>query len=206
MTRGKWVLIKANNEVYVTCEFNGDMYYEHGYGKEVVEHLRNVTDEVTFEKEVRKFDIDNFGYANDYDDYFGINKCMLSELDFKKSTYFDKWFSDYLYIKNIDTRSWKIIDYNGKEHYINPNETFVMNFGKVEEVFSDDGMAHFTEKNEPEDNTPEEKEPLLPIEFTISKFTFDSDEIRKLYDNGLFDPLSPNNSLYDALHVLISKL
>ena len=120
MTRGKFVLI-TKDRVYISTEFNGDMYPD-GYGVDVFKRLLKVKKVGDFFEEVKDFNKKEFGY----EEKLVWNKSIVwleDARNFKKG-YFDRWFSDRLYIKNL---SGKTITF---KHYSNEGETKVKN-GKV---------------------------------------------------------------------------
>lgn len=138
-TRGQIAII-TNRSVKTSCEFNGDMYPD-GNGNEAVERLRNATNVATHAQEVYKFNDDFYNY-NDVDLTYTMS---LETLDFTKN-YFDNWFSDYVYIKNVSktTRTLKTRerDENGKdkkepkEYQLRPNEIAVLCFGRLVAIYS----------------------------------------------------------------------
>ena len=213
MTRGKFVLVNGG-KVYVSCEFNGDMYYEHGHGPEVVGRLQRVTDYDSLLKEVTEFDKENFGYAKDNDDYFGISDYTLEEcgnkIDCKQSTYFDDWFSDYLYVKNENGNTITILDYDGEEHNLNPGEIMVLDFGKPEKLVDSDGtvISYDEQPEEDEEETEEEEEDEddLPFEDETVSITVSSKELEALYVHGFIQSQPTQQEIRDAIHAVIKNL
>lgn len=128
MTRGKIMLIK-NNKFAISDEFNGDMYLE-GLGFQVIGGLQSVNNYEEFSKMVNNFNVENHNY-NDME----INVIELKEqkLDFVNN-YFDYWFSDYIYIKNIGYDiSILCKDMNDKTiaETLKKGQILVLNFGSV---------------------------------------------------------------------------
>ena len=136
MTRGKFVVISYNG-VFSTFEFNGDMYYEGGHGPEVIERLGRVKDKTDLNKEVREFNENNHGYKLDAGDTFFEAQ---NPIDFSKD-YFENWFSDYLYIKNLAHTEKIIKDRDGTEYTILPNQIVVYDFGRLYGIVADDGKT-----------------------------------------------------------------
>lgn len=154
MTRGKIVLI-TNDKLLTSVEFNGDMYVEHGHGEQLLEDLPNINTEEEYRDYVVAFDSENFCYAteskrdgvNYFDNEYFINgvadltndeEMSVSDyLDFT-SQYFEKWFSDYVYIKNISDHEEEIIctykvnyEENNVKAKIMPNGIAVLCFGEI---------------------------------------------------------------------------
>ena len=104
MTRGQIVLVLAN-KAYTTTEFNGDMYPkfmdEHnniweGHGHEVIDHLKHVQNFDQYQAFVKAFNQEWFNY----DEQLVYDAELANLTDFTQN-YFDNWFSDFLYIKNL---------------------------------------------------------------------------------------------------------
>lgn len=106
MTRGKMILINKDkfsekNVMNITCEFNGDMYLS-WFGKVVIANLEKVSNYVEFRKFVDYFDSMFFKYQETDDGYYGIYKEEIKDNCINVcDDYFDNWFSDYLYFKNV---------------------------------------------------------------------------------------------------------
>lgn len=198
MTRGKLILLTEGG-MHITDEFNGDMYMENGHGEEVIERLQRVTDPDSFEKEVRAFDKANFEYYKDDDPV--IYFIGLPVVDCTYDTYFDKWFSDYLYVKNIDTICHKIIDAKGQKQIINPDEIFVIHFGDIVKTIVEDSSSTDVDE-EPTDDSGVVFEPVV-----FNSFTVDGNEIAELYKAGFIKAIPPTDAeVYDAIHSLLAKL
>lgn len=128
MTRGKFAII-TDKGMFTSYEFNGDMYNtKNGHGPEVIERLGRVNNKADLVREVEEFNAKNFGYEGEFNEPYFIEKSV----DFCRNTYFDKYFSDYVYVKNLCSETKKIIDYHGKEVEIEPNQILVFGFGQIE--------------------------------------------------------------------------
>ncbi len=128
MTRGKFAII-TDKGMFTSYEFNGDMYNtKNGHGPEVIERLGRVNNKADFVCEVEEFNANNFEYEGEYSEPYFIEKSV----DFRRDTYFDKYFSDYVYVKNLCSETKKIIDYHGEEVEIEPNQILVFSFGQLE--------------------------------------------------------------------------
>lgn len=139
MTRGKMILINKDkfsekNVMNITCEFNGDMYLS-CFGKVVIANLEKVSNYVKFRKFVDYFDSMFFKYQETDDGYYGIYKEEIKDNCINVcDDYFDNWFSDYLYFKNVSGEDINILcEINNKKETITikNNEIKVFNFGEL---------------------------------------------------------------------------
>ena len=130
MTRGQIAIITPDGKLITSTEFNGDMYYDGvGHGKEVVET----------EEEYREF-VNNFNDRNfQYTDRELFYDCDDSFYDMS-TDYFGKWFSDYVYIKNLSDKDVVFTDSNKQKIGIKPNELAAFNYGEFYAA-DDDGFA-----------------------------------------------------------------
>lgn len=134
MTRGKMILI-TDKAVLISTEWNGDMYPE-GNGIDAFKRMLRVNSLGTFLMEVTEFNTEYFNYENEL-----VYEESLEWLDKAKDFsegYYDNWFSDWLYIKNISS---KPIIFKAKididlaeapateDRVIMPDEVSVFNFG-----------------------------------------------------------------------------
>ena len=124
MTRFQIAVIK-DGVIYTSIEFNGDGYWD-WHGKNVYAALQNIATVEEWREYVTKFNSETFEYdeelhykiEDEYDDYLDMSK-----------EYFRKWFSDYIYIKNIDEDEVEFITENGKT-ILESNDVAVFNFGE----------------------------------------------------------------------------
>ena len=124
MTRFQIAVIK-NGVIYTSTEFNGDGYWD-WHGKVVYAALQNIATVEEWKEYVTKFNSETFEYDrklhyeidDEYDDYLDMSE-----------DYYDKWFSDYIYIKNIDEDEVEFITKNGKTILVS-NDVAVFNFGE----------------------------------------------------------------------------
>lgn len=130
MTRGTGVLILAD-KLRITDEFNGDMYFvNYGWGKEFFEAVKNSQSEKEFDKAMKDFNKEH----HNYEDFslHTITDNVEEMLDMSKN-YFENWFSDYLYIKNLSGEDKKIISKENNETYtLHNGETIILCFGEIE--------------------------------------------------------------------------
>lgn len=133
MTRGQIAII-TKNEIMTSNEFNGGMYPSH-YGKIVVNGLRKVKDVADYQYFVAKFNKEHHHY-NDLEQVCFKIPFEADYLDFSKG-YFDKWFSDYIYIKNLSGEDVEIITKSGENKVIPDNAIARLYFGELEHIFKD---------------------------------------------------------------------
>lgn len=123
MTRFQIAVIK-DGVIYTSVEFNGDGYWE-GHGEVVYKALQNITTVEEWKKYVTKFNSETFEY--DYKLHYKIEDEYEDYLDMNED-YYDKWFSDYIYIKNLDEDGVEFITDEGNT-ILEPNDVGVFNFG-----------------------------------------------------------------------------
>lgn len=124
MTRFQIAVIK-DGVIYTSTEFNGDGHWE-WHGKNVYAALQNITTVEEWKEYVTKFNSETFNYDEEL--HYEIDDEYEDYLDMSKE-YFRKWFSDYIYIKNIDEDEVEFITENGKTILV-PNDIAVFNFGE----------------------------------------------------------------------------
>lgn len=124
MTRFQIAVIK-DGVIYTSTEFNGDGYWT-GHGEVVYAALQNITTVEEWKEYVTKFNSETFQYDEEL--HYEVDDEYEDYLDMSKE-YFEKWFSDYIYIKNIDEDEVEFITENGKTILV-PNDVAVFNFGE----------------------------------------------------------------------------
>ena len=137
MTRGKLVYI-TNDKGDSLCspEFNGDMGSDMVCGQLAIERLKNCNDVDSFKDIVINF-LKEYGYEDEYSEEEMKEEKFLYDINvvarnFEQSTYFDWWFSDYLYILNKTDSDIETRDYHGKKIQLKPGLT-VLCFGSIDE-------------------------------------------------------------------------
>lgn len=126
MTRGNFVLI-TDDGIYASIQFNGDMYPSYN-GKIVFHMLKNIHNKQELIDAIRKFDKKRFGYEECYGE--GLPKLEnWSDLDFSDS-YFARFNSDYLYVKNASSKMYTIISRKGESKDILPEDVQIWHFGE----------------------------------------------------------------------------
>jgi hypothetical protein len=140
MTRGTLFLI-TDSEVLESIDFNGDMYPE-GHGDEVMINLRNVNSKEDFEKMVKKFNDKNFNYDEKlvYQKSWYVNSKEEKKtvglfesnnvIDFDND-YFERFFSDYIFIKNISKKNFSFRDREESLDTIKSGDTIRLYFGRL---------------------------------------------------------------------------
>ena len=120
MTRFRIAII-SDEGIKTSIEFNGDGYWD-GYGQQVYEDLQEIGSVKEWIDYVTKFNSETF----EYDDclHYDVADDWLD----MSNGYYDKWFSDYVYIKNITEEPVEFITKNGKTS-LEPDEVGVFDFG-----------------------------------------------------------------------------
>lgn len=147
MTRGTLVLFLPD-KVLKSIEFNGDMG-RFGHYKEAIKILADANSRGEFEYGLEMFNNLHFQYEYDVISYkkaYGRRDELEKEgITFDKDiikvelvdNYFERWFSDYIFFKNMSGRTIKFSTINegvgGREIYeIKHGEIFVSYFGKAD--------------------------------------------------------------------------
>ncbi len=124
MTRGQIAVVLPDGSLISSIEFNDDMdLTEHG--KEVIDELTYIDNEDEFRAFVERFNKDHFSYY----DYPRVYDCDDSFYDMS-TDYFDKWFSDYVYIKNLLDKPVVFTDKQGRKIQIDEDTVAVFRFGE----------------------------------------------------------------------------
>ena len=124
MTRGTMFLIK-DQKIYYHDEFNGGMGLD-TYGLEAINILENSNDINSFKRNVMFF---NKNHHN-YDSFnFHTDKITDKKLNLSRN-YYDFWFSDYIYIKNLDNTPVIFNDDNNEKITVNQNDVVAFHFGE----------------------------------------------------------------------------
>lgn len=129
MTRGTIAII-TDNSVISSIEFNGDMYPSH-YGRDVALRLNKVKTVKDFEKMIKDFNEKHHHYE---DEKLIFEDEGHSSLDFSNN-YYDVWFSDYVYIKNITENTIELTNNNGRKFSLEPLQKARLYFGNVEKIY-----------------------------------------------------------------------
>lgn len=109
MTRGQIAVITPDGDILTSVEFNGSMYMNGcGFGEEVFTELSDIESVEEYAALVKKFNAAHFGYEGNL-----LEDAPQSFLDMKHD-YFNKWFSDYVYIKNLSDSPVVFTDKKGR--------------------------------------------------------------------------------------------
>lgn len=129
MTRGTFVLI-TDNGIRKSLEFNGDMYPD-GHGLDAIRSLQKVNSVEEFENMVTEFNKTHHNYdlKNESPIYEETLEWFEKARDFNNE-YFDYWFSDWLFIKNISSKE-HTFTYRESENTttLYPSGVLVVTFG-----------------------------------------------------------------------------
>tara|TARA_R110000803_G_scaffold112660_4_gene181029 strand:- start:2689 stop:3279 length:591 start_codon:yes stop_codon:yes gene_type:complete len=135
MTRGTAYLI-TNKYIMSTQEFNGDMYLD-GKGKDMIDCLDRSNCLKTFKTEIYKFNKENFDYNEElfYPEELSYFLDLKGEensytLEMTDKNYFDKFFSDWTFWKNISNKNVTIKTRDNIILTLKPKEQIAINFGK----------------------------------------------------------------------------
>lgn len=126
MVRGTLYLLLPDKRVISTTEFNGGMDpFQHGL--KILAGLREVKSVADFIRLVVRFNNANHGYQerliHDFKHFYDKDNFV----DFRKN-YYDRFFSDYLYIKNLSGMMIDGIDEKRFQFTIHHEDTIIMNF------------------------------------------------------------------------------
>lgn len=125
MTRGQIAIITPEGNILSSREFNGDMYLSNGgYGEEVFGDLALADTVEDYISIVEQFNDRYFGYKEEL--FYNPPKSFLD----MKHDYFDKWFSDYVYIKNLSESPVVFIDQKGRNIRIDTDAVAVFHYGE----------------------------------------------------------------------------
>lgn len=149
MTKGQITAILDNEIIFTSTEFNGDMYYEDGHGEEIMRTFPNVTSLEEYKEYIKWFNETNHNYKEDTLTYELTDMSDVTNeeyiftyeefLDMRKD-YSKKWFEDYLYIKNLSSKTVQFIDRDGKVYDLEPMKIAVFNFGYYADEIPNNGL------------------------------------------------------------------
>ena len=123
MTRGQIAIITPEGKILTSVEFNGDMCYSE-HGQEMFEGLELVESIAEYKELVEDFNRENFGCKEEL-----FYECSDSFLDMSDD-YFGKWFSDYVYIKNLSEKTVVFTDAEKQKVALEPEATLAFYFGR----------------------------------------------------------------------------
>lgn len=129
MTRGKMFLI-TDTKILQSCEFNGGCYLEDegAVGPTIINGLHNINTEEEFKDFLIYFNQENYGYTHEL--CYDITEEVAQDEEFwnMKKAYYDKFFSDYIYIKNASNEE-VVIETENYYLYLEKGNVAVVYFG-----------------------------------------------------------------------------
>lgn len=123
MIRGQIAIVTPTDKILTSIEFNGGMNYE-GHGKDVFDALERVKTVEEYEELVTRFNDENYSYDEEL--FYDMPQDNFN----MQEDYFGKWFSDYVYIKNLSEKPVVFTDGYGKNIKLDTETTAVFNFGE----------------------------------------------------------------------------
>lgn len=141
MTRGQIAAVLPDGSLISSIEFNGDMYLTE-HGREIIDELNYIDNEDEFKEFVERFNKEHFCYY----DCPRVYDCDADYFDMQ-TDYFDKWFSDYVYIKNLSEKPVVFTDKQGRKIQIDSDTIAAFHFGEFLAAGEDDlDKAEFIER------------------------------------------------------------
>lgn len=128
MTRGTLFLI-TNHCVLCSTGYNGDMYLdENSWGLKALNGLKEVKTEEEFETFLKDF-TKKYGYPEEEGKPIHLSEEITDEPGFwnMRVNYIDKFFSDYIFIKNISDKNITI----AAKHIINKTSNLTLKQGQT---------------------------------------------------------------------------
>jgi hypothetical protein len=127
----------TDKDVVSSVEFNGDGYPE-GYGVFYIHLLEKARDLDDFIQMVQEFQQCYFRRHSD-SDLFSFNKrskyFKKGFMTMKKDEYFDNYYSDWIFIKNLSKKAFGIVTRDGNLKVLNTGEQIALHFGSSEGSF-----------------------------------------------------------------------
>lgn len=124
MTRGQIAVVLPDGSLLTSIEFNGGMGLDN-HGKEVIQELEAIESEAEFKEFIGKFHKEYY----ESDDKVLIFEGSDDLFDMSKN-YFDNWFSDYVYVKNLSEKPVVFTDKNGTKIELDSDTVAVFYFGE----------------------------------------------------------------------------
>lgn len=139
-TRGTAFLL-LKERVLETTEFNGDMYPS-WHGDNFFKGVNESENEKDFVDFIKEFNDENFGYEEDLiyatrnSEFYDDIKDDVLVINFNNA-YFERFFSDWIFFKNLSGKAVKFIVKGDRREILIPNEgSYRFYFGRVEEEIS----------------------------------------------------------------------
>jgi hypothetical protein len=128
-------VVFKGNKVMRSVEFSGDMY-PGGHYEAMIKKLKKVKNVIDFGARMIEFDEEEgFNYIEREDrlvhqvskaQYIKPNEGFV----FDEDTYYDKYFSDYVFLKNCSGVDLPVIDIEGKDIILKDGEIATFEFGR----------------------------------------------------------------------------
>ena len=131
MTRGKLVYIDEEGNVFVSNEFNGDMYYSpNSLGEKMAIAFKDMPHHMGIAAMTEWLYNAQEPLHHCDKEYVHFIYRADDKIDLTHDTYFDFWFSDYLYIRN-DAKLYTLTNRDGAPIDLPENSISVFYFGKL---------------------------------------------------------------------------
>lgn len=144
MTRGRAYLITTDKKILCSTEFNGDMYPE-GHGRTFLNVLNEVDSEEDFERFVFEFNRDNHNYEDEQlvftetgFDVDGLSQAinwLKMTIAMTNKNYFELFFSDWTFWKNISNETVKIKTRDKKTITLKPGQAVAIKYGVSKDCY-----------------------------------------------------------------------
>ena len=129
MTRGKLVYIDEERNVFVSNEFNGDMYYSpNSIGEQFAKAFMTMPHHMGIAAMTSWLYNVQEPLHHCEKEYVHFIHRADDKIDLTRGTYFDFWFSDYLYIRN-DAKTFTLTNCDGAPIDLPENTISVFCFG-----------------------------------------------------------------------------
>ena len=137
MTRGSFVLFTPDR-AYISTEFNGDMYFD-GHGEDAARGIKDVKTKEDLLDFAKKFNREHHNYPDtDIQIYhLASDEKQYEEVLNTTEKYYDNYFSDYIFIKNMSGSDLNFTTKDGQMTL--PDETSgVLYFGHYADDFPEE--------------------------------------------------------------------
>ena len=131
MTRGTMILV-TDDGIFKTFAFNGGMNLE-GHGKEVAKSMIEIQTKEEFLQYEEEFNKKYYGYPKEEIKLYPVTEC--DNIFDMSIDYYGRWFSDYLFFKNVRDETIEIKQKNGDHYDLRSGKTLILYFGNIAEDF-----------------------------------------------------------------------
>ena len=163
MTRGRLAIFLPSKTVLMSTEFNGDMYYS-GNGKSTAALLTEVQNAEDFRILVQKVN-EQYGYEEEL--VYALPPVCFNTYRNMLNDYYDKWFSDYVFIKNLSSEPLYFALKNDKRQLLllDNDDTVTFYFGDRAEDFDREFGKSYTVVSVGDFDFPEQELEKLEVKF-----------------------------------------